>query len=99
MGIHSFPHIAPLEILAFGIDPRHLAQLLQVLIILLPGQGRNLAPVPGKDYEEISRHGVSLLRDLHDLQNGPGLERDRPEWEKTMKEIYEFLNQHETDKP
>ena len=51
--------------------------------------------IHGEDYEEISRHGVSLLRDLHDLQNGPGLERDRPEWEKTMKEVQEFLSENE----
>ena len=51
--------------------------------------------IHGKDYEEISRAGVSLLRDLHDLQNGPGLEMDRPEWEATMKEVQEFLSENE----
>lgn len=40
---------------------------------------------------------LRLLRDLHDLQNGPPLERYREEWEKVMKEIGEFLNQHETE--
>lgn len=40
---------------------------------------------------------LTLLRDLHDLQNGPGLERDREEWEKVMKEVGEFLEKHETE--
>ena len=40
---------------------------------------------------------LRLLRDLHDLQNGPPLERDREEWETTMREVEKFLEKHETE--
>jgi hypothetical protein len=40
---------------------------------------------------------IKLLRDLADLQNGAPLERHRKEWEQTMNEVYEFLNQTEPD--
>ena len=40
---------------------------------------------------------IKLLRDLADLQNGPPLEQHRKEWEKTMNEVYEFLNRWEEE--
>jgi hypothetical protein len=40
---------------------------------------------------------ISLLRDLADLQNGAPLEQHRKEWEQTMNEVYEFLNQTEPE--
>ena len=43
----------------------------------------------------IVPEALRLLRSLADIQNGPGLERDRPEWEKTMKEVQEFLSENE----
>ena len=39
---------------------------------------------------------LKLLKDLADIQNGAPLEQHRTEWEKTMDEVYTFLNQHET---
>lgn len=39
---------------------------------------------------------LKLLKDLADLQNGAPLEQHRTEWERTMDEVYTFLNQHET---
>ena len=41
---------------------------------------------------------IKLLRDLADLQNGAPLEQHRTEWEQTMNEVYEFLNQTEPDR-
>lgn len=38
---------------------------------------------------------IKLLRDLADLQNGPPLETYLEEWEKTMKEVYDFLGKYE----
>jgi hypothetical protein len=38
---------------------------------------------------------IELLRDLADLQNGAPLERYREEWEKTIKDVYNFLEKHE----
>lgn len=37
---------------------------------------------------------IHLLRKLADLQNGPPLERDRKEWEETMKEVYDCLEKY-----
>ena len=38
---------------------------------------------------------IKLLRDLAELQNDAPLERDRQEWEETMKQVYDFLNKWE----
>ena len=38
---------------------------------------------------------IKLLRDLADLQNGAPLEQHRQEWEKTMEQVYDFLNRWE----
>ena len=38
---------------------------------------------------------VSLLRDLHDLQNGAPLEKYMEEWEDVMVKIQDFLEKHE----
>ena len=38
---------------------------------------------------------LKLLRDLADLQNGAPLEQHRKEWEKTIEQVYIFLNKHE----
>lgn len=38
---------------------------------------------------------VRLLRRLHDLQNGPPLEKYRQEWEEVMSEVQDFLEKHE----
>ena len=35
---------------------------------------------------------LRLLRHLHDLQNGPPLEKYRDEWERVMNEVGELLN-------
>ena len=43
----------------------------------------------------IVPEALRLLRSLADIQNGPGLERDREEWEKVMKEVQEFLSENE----
>ena len=62
-----------------------------------------LAEVVIPAMEEYARQEVStalrLLRSLADIQNGPPLIQHAEEWKKTITEIYEFLNQHETDKP
>ena len=38
---------------------------------------------------------IELLRELADHQNGPPLEQHRHEYEETMKEVYNFLEEHE----
>lgn len=44
---------------------------------------------------QVNQEALRLLRDLADLQNGPPLERYREEWERTMKEVYAFLEKYE----
>lgn len=39
---------------------------------------------------------ISLLRDLADLQNGSPLVTCEKEWQRTMDNIYVFLNEHES---
>lgn len=46
---------------------------------------------------QVNAEAVRLLRDLHDLQNGPPLEKYREEWEETMQQVGEFLEKHEFD--
>jgi len=41
---------------------------------------------------------VNALRDLHDLQNGPPLERDRDEWEEVMKRVGRLLTRHDAQR-
>jgi hypothetical protein len=48
-----------------------------------------------KEYESLFKNSLQLLRDLADLQNGAPLEKYRDEWEETIQEVYNFLNEHE----
>jgi hypothetical protein len=48
-----------------------------------------------KDYKSLFGDALKILRELADIQNGPPLERDRPEWEDIMQNTYEFLTEHE----
>jgi len=42
------------------------------------------------------RKSLKLLRDLADLQGNAPLERQRKEWEETMEQVYNFLNEWES---
>jgi hypothetical protein len=51
--------------------------------------------VDNKDYKSLFKNALEILRELADIQNGPPLERYRPEWEDIMQNTYEFLTENE----
>ena len=52
---------------------------------------KQFAVIQNEDFENCKR----LLNDLTDFQNGSPLEQHRIEYEKTMDEVYTFLNEHD----
>lgn len=71
-------------------------RLMATRILFWNGKGR-FQDASIQELAEIVRQAPRLLRDLHDIQNGPPLERDREEWEEVMRRVGDFLNQHETE--
>ena len=41
---------------------------------------------------------IELLTELAELQNGPPLVRYEKEWNKTMEEVWDFINDYNTNK-
>ena len=71
-------------------------RLMATRILFWDGKGK-FQDASIQELAEIVRHAPRLLRSLHDIQNGPPLEKYREEWEDVMKEVGDFLNQHETE--
>lgn len=71
-------------------------RLMARRILSWDGKGR-FQDASVQELAEIVRHAPRLLRDLHDLQNGPPLEKYREEWERTMREVGEFLEKYERE--
>ena len=44
------------------------------------------------------KEAVRLLTDLAELQNGSPLVRYEKEWNKTMEDVWEFINNYNTNK-
>ena len=44
-------------------------------------------------YEKDFKKAIDLLRDLAELQNGSPLVRYEKEWNKTMEEVWDFINE------
>ena len=44
-------------------------------------------------YEKDFKKAVDLLTDLAELQNGAPLVRYEKEWNKTMEEVWDFINE------
>ena len=47
---------------------------------------------------EKLKEAIRLLRDLAELQNGAPLVRYEKEWNKTMVEVWDFINDYNTNK-
>jgi hypothetical protein len=45
--------------------------------------------------QEKFKKALHLLRSLADVQNDAPLEKYREEWKRTMREVYDFLHEHE----
>lgn len=71
-------------------------RLMATRVLFWDGKGK-FQDASIQELAEIVRHAPRLLRDLHDLQNGPPLEKYREEWEATMQKIGDFLEKHETE--
>jgi hypothetical protein len=44
------------------------------------------------------KEAIRLLRDLAELQNGSPLVRYEKEWNKTMEDVWEFIDDYNTNK-